>query len=90
MTTLALIKLFIEIAIITLGAYAIYREKDLVKFERKVAKYIRAFFKALAYTIRDKKQSKRVTPVTPYKNEEYDEMLNSLNKASRLEDILVA
>jgi uncharacterized protein (UPF0305 family) len=90
MTTLELIKLFIEIAIISLGAYAIYSEKDLVRFERKAAKYIKAFFKALQLSIRDKKQSKRVAVVTPYRNDEYDEMLNSLNKASRLDDVLVA
>ena len=90
MTTMELLKLFIEIAIISLGAYAIYREKDLIRFERKVAKYVKAFFKALQYSIRDKKQSKRVVDITPYKNAEYDEMLKSLNKSSRLDDVLVA
>ena len=43
MTTLALLKLFAEVALVLLGAYAIYREKDIAKFERKVAKYITDF-----------------------------------------------
>ncbi len=90
MTTLTLLKLFIGLCIITLGSYSIYREKDIARFERKVAKYVKAFFKALIYTIRDKRTPKRETKITPYNNDEYNEMLESLNKASRLEDVLVA
>ncbi len=90
MTTLALLKLFIGLCVITLGAYSIYREKDIARIERKLGRYIKAFFKALAYTIHDKRAPKREVKITPYNNEEYNEMLDSLNKASRLDDVLVA
>ncbi len=39
--------------------YLIYREKDLIKFERKVWKYVKAFFKAVVYTVAEKLESKR-------------------------------
>lgn len=93
MTTLALIKLFAEIAFILLGAYAIYREKDIIRFERKVAKYVKAFFKAVYYTILEKKQPQVKSVSKPtYHNPEYDEMLAGLNKGANasLEDVLVA
>lgn len=90
MTTLAFVKLVVEVLIISLGAYAIYREKDLIRFERKVAKYVKAFFKALFCTIQDKKQKEKTQNIVEYKNDEYDDMLKSINKASRIEDVLVA
>ncbi len=90
MSTLALLKLFIGLCVITLGAYSIYRERDIARFERKLGRYIKAFFKALKYTIRDKRAPKKEVKIMPYNNEEYNEMLEALNKASRLEDVLVA
>ncbi len=93
MTTLALIKLFAEISLILLGAYAIYREKDIARFERKLAKYIKAFFKAVYYTILEKRQPKvKKASRSVYCNPEYEEMLASLNKGadSSLQDVLVA
>ena len=93
MTTLTILKLFFNIGLVLLGAYAIYREKDLIKFERKVIKYIKAFFKALYFTVLEKK-NKKSAPVhelnnTDY-NEDYEEMIKNLNKASKIEDVLVA
>ncbi len=93
MTTLALIKLFAEISLVLLGAYAIYREKDIARFEHKLAKYVKAFLKAVYYTALEKKQPKVKKVITPsYHNAEYDEMLASLNKGanSSLQDVLVA
>ncbi len=93
MTTLEMIKLFFEIGMILLGGYALYREKDLIRFERKVAKYVKAFFKACYYTILEKKQRKnknKTVRVSTYRNPEYDQMLANLNKASKTEDIMVA
>lgn len=93
MTTLTILKLFFNIGLVLLGAYAIYREKDLIKFERKVKKYVKAFFKALYYTVLEKKNQKSA-PVEELHNsdysEAYEEMLANLNKASRIEDVLVA
>jgi putative aldouronate transport system substrate-binding protein len=77
MTTFAIVKLFAEVALILLGAYAIYREKDIARFERKALKYIKAFFKAVYYTVLEKKQSKVKKVSRPtYRNAEYDEMLS--------------
>lgn len=93
MTTFAIVKLFAEVALILLGAYAIYREKDIARFERKALKYIKAFLKAVYYTVLEKKQSKAKKVSRPtYHNAEYDEMLASLNKGanSSLQDVLVA
>ncbi len=93
MTTLALLKLFAEVALILLGAYAIYREKDIAKFERKLIRYVKAFFKAVYYTIQQKKQPKVKKVSRPtYHNAEYDEMLANLNKGANtsLQDVLVA
>ena len=42
-----------ECLFLALVCYAIYRESDLVRFERKVWFYIKAFVKALYCTIRD-------------------------------------
>ncbi len=38
---------------IILCGYCIYREKDLIRFERKAWRYIKAFFKALYYTAKE-------------------------------------
>ncbi|MBR5442430.1 MAG: hypothetical protein IKV44_05710 [Clostridia bacterium] len=93
MTTLAILKVFAEVALILLGAYAIYREKDIARLERKALRYIKAFLKAVYYTILEKRQPKVKQAIKPtYRNAEYDEMLASLNKGanSSLQDVLVA
>ncbi len=93
MTTLTIIKFFFNIGLVLLGAYAIYREKDLIKFERTAKKYVKAFFKAVYYSVLEKK-NKKIAPVQELHNtdyrEDYEEMLANLNKASKLEDVLVA
>ena len=93
MTALTIIKFLFNISLVLLGAYAIYREKDLIKFERKVWKYTKAFFKALYYTVLERK-NKNKAPVEPLYSEDYtqdyEQMLANLNKASKVEDVLVA
>lgn len=37
-----------------IGVQAIIHEQALIKFEKKIAKYIKAFFKALYLTIKEK------------------------------------
>ncbi len=93
MTTLTIVKFFFNICLVLLGAYVIYREKDLIKFERKIKKYVKAFFKASYYTILEKK-NKKTAPVEKLHpkvhDEEYEKMLAHLNKASKIDDVLVA
>lgn len=50
MTAQTLVMFFIHILLILLGVYAIKHEKELIKFERRIWRYIKAFFKALYYT----------------------------------------
>lgn len=96
MTTETILKFLIEGMFVLLAGYAIYKEKSLIKFERKIAKYVKAFFKAAYYSILEKKKRKPVNTVNiraasqqDY-TEEYERMLSKLNKASRLDDVLVA
>lgn len=56
MTTLTFLEFLFQVILVLIGAYAIYREQDLAKFERKVARYIKAFFKALYYTVKEATQ----------------------------------
>lgn len=94
MTTFASLQIVFMLTLILVGAYTIFREKDLIKFERKLKKYVKAFFKAIYLTVQEKKNNKADLKVedlrTAQYNEEYAEMLKSINKASKLDDVLVA
>ena len=94
MTTFASLQIVFMLTLVLIGAYTIFREKDLIRFERKVKKYVKAFFKALYLTVQEKKNSKVNTKVedirTAQYNEEYAQMLANINKASKIEDVLVA
>ena len=91
---MASLQIVFMLTLILVGSYMIFREKDLIKLERKAKKYVKAFFKALQLTIQEKKNNKANAKVeslrTAQYNEEYAEMLANINKASKLEDILVA
>lgn len=92
MTTFASLQIVFMLTLILVGAYTIFREKDLIRFERKVKKYVKAFFKALYLTVQEKK-NKSVDTVSLKEaqyNAEYEKMLADLNKASKIEDYLVA
>ncbi len=96
MTTATILKFIIEGLFVLLAGYAIYKEKTLIKFERKVAKFIKAFFKAAYYSILEKKKRKPMNTVNiravsqKAYIEEYEKMLSTLNKASKIDDVLVA
>lgn len=90
MSTLTFVSFIFNTVLVLLGAYAIYREKDLVKFERKVKKYVKAFFKALWFTALEKKQ-KNKTSVKAVENNSFDCEYNKIfNGVSEIEDVLVA
>lgn len=91
MTLFTFIKVVFELSAIALLCYGIYREKDLVKFERKVFKYVKAFVLSCAYSVKDlfvKKES--TSNVVSVDVTAYEEMLSSLNKASNVYDIKIA
>lgn len=54
METQTLLNLLFNSGLVLLGSYALYREKDLIRFERKAGRYIKAFFKALIYTLKER------------------------------------
>lgn len=91
MSVFVFIRFFLECVAVGLVCYAIYREKDLIKFERKVWKYAKAFFKAFYFSVRDRfVAEKKVENVTPLVNSEFEEMLESLNKNSKVIDFQIA
>ena len=91
MSVFMFLKFFLECAALGLVCYAIYREKDLIKLERKIWKYTKAFFKSVYFTIRDRFVTEpKVENVAPVVNAEFEEMLNSLNKNSRVVDFQIA
>ena len=91
MSVFVFIRFFLECAAVGLVCYAIYREKDLIRFERKVWKLTKAFFKAAFFSIRDKfVTEKKEENVTPLVNSEFNEMLESLNKNSKVIDFQIA
>lgn len=85
------VRFFLECAAVGLTCYAVYREKDLIILERKAWKYVKAFFKAVYFTLKDKIHSKKATVVaTPVSNYEFEEMLKSLNKNSKIDGYRIA
>lgn len=46
-------RFILECAAVAVVCYAIYHEKDLIKMERKIYKYIKAFLKACYYTCKE-------------------------------------
>ena len=51
MSTETLIRIFFELCLVFLGCYALYREKDLIRFERKLKRKIKIYARALVWTI---------------------------------------
>ena len=75
MSVFVFIRFFLECVAVGLVCYAIYREKDLIRFERKIWKYSKAFFKAAYFSLRDKFVAEpKVEDVTPLVNAEFEEM----------------
>ncbi len=67
MTTLTLFKALIEMLVVILVCYGIYREKSLVRFERRAFKFLKCFFKALYITADEKfgkASAKRTASIT--------------------------
>jgi hypothetical protein len=52
MSSEAILQLLFDVLLVGIGAQAIIHEKELAHFERKAAKYIKAFFKALCYKVK--------------------------------------
>ncbi len=83
MSTLTILEFFIGCALTGLGVYAILHEKDLIKFERKAGKYIKAFFKAIVITAKEKKSAPCLVKSLPLGNSEYAQILSDLEKTKR-------
>ena len=91
MATLTIIKFFFNLFLISIGVYALLHEKALARFERKAVKYMKAFFKAIYLSCKEKKGVQaQPAPIKLPVNAEYTEMLERLNKASKTDNVLVA
>ncbi len=91
MSTLTILEFFVGIGLTMIGVYTLVHEKKLIKFEKKVAKYVKAFFKAIVITLNEKKQPQVKQEVKTQGNAEYEEMLQRLNsKVTPIEEYLVA
>lgn len=91
MTVFSIIKVILELSAIALLCYGVYREKDLIKFERKIFKYVKAFVLSCVYSVRDKlSDEKKTDNVISVDTTAYEEMLASLNKSSNVYDIKIA
>ena len=53
-------ELVFDVFLMFIGVQAILNEQKLVKFERKAKKHIKAFFKAIYLSIKEKRESKNV------------------------------
>lgn len=91
MTLFELVRFVLEIAAVVLCCYGIYREKDLVRFERKVWIYTKAFVKSVVFSLRDKFSSpKPIVEIKSVVDEDYEEKLRFINRASNVIDIQIA
>lgn len=46
---------FLNLILVYVGAMTLIHERELIRFERKAKKYIKAFFKAIYLTIKEKR-----------------------------------
>lgn len=58
MSTETMVEMLFGILLTCVGVQAILHEQELIRFERKVKKYAKAFFKALYYTIKERRDEK--------------------------------
>lgn len=56
MSNETLFQLGFSVLLTLLGVHAIFHERELIRFEHKVWRYTKAFFKALYITIKEKIQ----------------------------------
>lgn len=97
MTSLTLVKFLFHIALIGIGCLLIIHEKEVARFERKLAKNIKYFFKGVYVTLKQKRSEgveKKTSALSENLDNEYDEILSRLSEREArkevCEDILVA
>ena len=74
----------------TLGM-TLYGQREIAYLQKEKGKYSKAFFKAAYFSLRDKFVAEpKVEDVTPLVNAEFEEMLESLNKNSKVIDFQIA
>lgn len=58
MSTETMMEMLFGIMLTCVGVQAILHEQELIRFERKVKKYVKAFVKAIYLTIKEKRDEK--------------------------------
>jgi len=70
MSNVQIVRLTLEFLAIILVCYCVYRQNDIAKWEQKVWRYIKGFFKAVVFTVRDKKHTKSAKTIEfPIRNQ---------------------
>lgn len=75
MSTETIMQFLFNVLLAYIGIQAILHEKQLIRFERKAWRYIKAFFKALYYTIKERAGS---THFAEFKRMNVDDMSKTL------------
>ena len=82
MTTLTILKSVIELFAVLAICLGLYHEKELIRFERRLARFVRCFFKALAVYHKEKSAARRGSVVVDLNvGDEQNERAPSDNKA---------
>ena len=55
MSNETIMQFFLNLILVYVGAMTLIHERELIRFERKAKKYIKAFFKAIYLTIKEKR-----------------------------------
>lgn len=66
MSNTQIIRLLVDAIAIIFVIYCVYREKDIAKWERKVWKYVKSFFKAVIFTVQEKSTTNRCSKIIEF------------------------
>ena len=55
MSNETIMQFLLNLILVCVGAMTLIHERELIRFERKVKRYVKAFFKAIYLTIKEKR-----------------------------------
>lgn len=90
MTFSFLVRFVFEIIAVGACSYALYRQKDLIRFEKKVWKYTKAFVKACYCTLQDRFAVRNCAPIVPVRTEKYKTDIKLIGNTSNITDAQIA
>lgn len=90
MTLSFLIRFMFEIIAVVVCSYAVYRQKDLIRFEKTVWKYTKAFVKACYCTLQDKFVGQNCARVVSVSTEKQRADIKLVGNSSNVSDVQIA